>query len=67
MEVPESEEERFLVNSSSQKLARGYANRAERRIGRCHPLDGITNLKYKLLHFLTPNKKKHFKEKGTSF
>jgi hypothetical protein len=25
-------------------------------IERCHPLDGITNLKYKLLHFLTPNK-----------
>jgi len=31
-----------------------------------HPLDGITNLKYKLLYFLTPNKEK-FKEKGTSF
>jgi hypothetical protein len=26
----------------------------------------VTNLKYKLLFFLTPNKKK-FKEKGTSF
>jgi hypothetical protein len=22
-----------------------------------HPLDGVTNLKYKLLNFLTPNKK----------
>ncbi len=31
-----------------------------------HPLDGITNLKYKLLCFLTPNRKK-LKEKGTSF
>jgi len=30
-----------------------------------HALDGVTNLKYKLLYFLTPNKK--FKEKGTSF
>jgi hypothetical protein len=34
-------------------------------IGLYHPLDGITNLKYKLLCFLTP--KKFFKEKGTSF
>jgi hypothetical protein len=25
-------------------------------IRRCHPLDGITNLKYKLFRFLTPNK-----------
>jgi hypothetical protein len=30
------------------------------------PLDGVTNLKYKLLYFLPPNKKE-FKEKGTSF
>ncbi len=35
-------------------------------IGLYHPLDGIANLKYKLLCFLTPNKK-NFKEKGTSF
>ena len=35
-------------------------------MGLYHPLDGITNLKYKLLYFLTPNKK-NFKEKGTSF
>ncbi len=35
-------------------------------MGLYHPLDGDTNLKYKLLCFLTPNKKK-FKEKGTSF
>jgi hypothetical protein len=35
-------------------------------IGLYHPLDGITNLKYKLLCFLTPNKK-IYKEKGTSF
>jgi hypothetical protein len=34
-------------------------------IGLYHPLDGITSLMYKLLCFLTPNKK--FKEKGTSF
>jgi hypothetical protein len=26
-------------------------------IGLYHPLDGMTNLKYRLLHFLTPNKK----------
>ncbi len=26
-------------------------------IGFYHPLDGVTNLKYKLLCFLTPNKK----------
>jgi hypothetical protein len=31
-----------------------------------HPLDGITNHKYMLLCFLTPNKK-NLKEKGTSF
>ena len=35
-------------------------------MGLYHPLDGVTNLKYKLLYFLTPNKK-IFKEKGTSF
>jgi hypothetical protein len=35
-------------------------------MGFYHPLDGITNFKYKLLYFLTPNKK-NFKEKGTSF
>ncbi len=35
-------------------------------IGLYYPLDGITNLKYKLLYFLTPNKK-DFKEKGASF
>jgi hypothetical protein len=26
-------------------------------MGLYHPLDGITNPKYKLLYFLTPNKK----------
>jgi hypothetical protein len=26
-------------------------------MGVYHPLDGVTNLKYKLLYFLTPNKK----------
>jgi hypothetical protein len=26
-------------------------------MGLYHPLDGVTNLKYKLLYFLTPNKK----------
>jgi hypothetical protein len=35
-------------------------------LGLYHPLDGATNLKYKLLYFLTPNEK-NFKEKGTSF
>jgi len=35
-------------------------------MGLYHPLDGITNLKYKLLYFITPNTK-IFKEKGTSF
>jgi hypothetical protein len=34
-------------------------------MGFYHPLDGKTNLNYKLLCFLTPNKK--FKEKGISF
>jgi hypothetical protein len=34
-------------------------------MGLYRPLDGVTNLKYKLLYFLTP--KKNFKEKGTSF
>jgi hypothetical protein len=34
-------------------------------MGLYHPLDGITNLKYKVLYFLTPFKKK-FKEKGTT-
>jgi hypothetical protein len=31
-------------------------------VGLYHPLDGVTNLKYNLLYFLTPNKK-NFKEK----
>jgi hypothetical protein len=35
------------------------------KIGLSHLLDGVTNLKYKLLCFSTPNK--FFKEKGTSF
>jgi hypothetical protein len=35
-------------------------------MGLYHPLDGDANIKYKLLCFLTPNKK-NFKEKGTSF
>jgi hypothetical protein len=35
-------------------------------IGLYHPLDGITNLKYTLLCFLTPNKKS-FKEKALAF
>ena len=35
-------------------------------IGLYHPLDGATNLKYKLLCFSTPNKQ-NFKEKGASF
>jgi hypothetical protein len=39
---------------------------AEPGMGLYHLLDGITNLKYKLLYFLTPNEKK-FEEKGTSF
>jgi hypothetical protein len=41
-------------------------NRHHILIGLYYPLDGITNLKYKLLCFLTLNKK-NFKEKGTSF
>ncbi len=36
------------------------------KMGLYHPLDGLTNLKYKLLYFLTRNKN-NFKEKGTSF
>jgi hypothetical protein len=36
------------------------------RIGPYHPLDGVSNLQYKLLHFLTPNKI-IFKEEGDSF
>ncbi len=35
-------------------------------MGLYHQLDGITNLKYKLLYFSTPNKK-NFKDRGTSF
>jgi hypothetical protein len=35
-------------------------------MGLCHPLDGTTNPKYKLLYFLTPNKKE-FEEKGANF
>ncbi len=35
-------------------------------MGLYHPLDGDTNLKYKLLCFLTLNKN-NFKEEGTSF
>ncbi len=35
-------------------------------IGLYHPLDGATNLKYKLLCFLTPNKI-IFQEKGATF
>ncbi len=34
-------------------------------MGLYHPLYGITNLKYKMLYFLTPIKK--IQEKGTSF
>jgi hypothetical protein len=34
-------------------------------MGLYHPLDGITNLNYKLLYFITTTKK--IKEKGTSF
>jgi hypothetical protein len=42
-----------------------YAQRYK-AMGLYDPLDGVTNLKYKLLYFLTPNKK-NFVEKGTSF
>jgi len=35
-------------------------------MGLYHPLDGISNLEYNLLCFLTPNKI-IFKEKGASF
>jgi hypothetical protein len=35
-------------------------------MGLYHPLDGVTNRKYKLLDFLIPNKK-NFKEKDTRF
>jgi len=38
----------------------------DRPIGLYHPLDGITNLKYKLLYFLTPNKK-NSKRKALAF
>jgi hypothetical protein len=41
-------------------------NEVMRTIGLYHPLDGINNLKYKLLCFLTPNKK-IYTEKLTSF
>jgi len=36
------------------------------QMGLYHSLDAVTNLKYKFLYFLTPNKT-NFKEKGTSF
>ncbi len=29
----------------------------DEEMGLYHPLDGVTNLKYKLLYFLLPNKK----------
>ncbi len=32
-------------------------------MGLYHPLESITNLKYKLLYFLTPNEKKFQKER----
>ncbi len=35
-------------------------------MGLDHPLDGVTNLKYKLLYFLTPNKK-NSKRKALAF
>jgi hypothetical protein len=35
-------------------------------MGLYHPLDGVTNFKYKLLYFLTTNNT-IFKEKGISF
>ncbi len=35
-------------------------------MGLYHPLDGITNFKYKLLFFLTPNKK-NIKMKALAF
>jgi hypothetical protein len=35
-------------------------------MGLYHPLDGVTNLKFKLLYLLKTNKT-NFKEKGTSF
>ncbi len=36
------------------------------QMGLYHPLDGVTNLKYKLLYFLTPNKK-NSKKKALAF
>ncbi len=35
-------------------------------MGLYHPLDGVTNLKYKLLYFLIPNKK-NSKRKALAF
>ncbi len=43
-----------------------YAHRTLKPRGLCHPLDSVTNLKYKLLYFLTPNKKKS-KRKALAF
>ncbi len=49
-----------------EEQIKGKRDGAQMRMGLYHPLDGVTNLKYKLLYFLTPNKK-NFKEKGTIF
>ncbi len=38
-------------------LQEGVMEKSLLLMGLYHPLDGITNLKYKLLYFLTPNKK----------
>ncbi len=48
-----------LVKCSFAKIAHWKFNKAlcSVLIGLYHPLDGVTNLKYKLLCFLTPNKK----------
>jgi hypothetical protein len=47
----------WLVMPDAFEIISKYDFIFAKLIGLYHPLDGITNLKYKLLGFLTPNKK----------
>jgi len=59
---PNKLEHLSLETLSSQVLEFEGKARAN-PMGLYHPLDGITNLKYKLLHFLTPNEKRIQRER----
>ncbi len=47
----------FFIKKNFQLIVTDYT------MGLYHPLDGITNLKYKLLYLLTPNKKNFQRER----